>query len=407
MKLLNIINENTNVDKERKRVKTIHKAIRRGIVTVEGYRFRYELPEEYTFHMVDDVLTQTSIKFTFYNHDLGQNFGGVGLPLRVWRIEDGKDVFVNGNLSKDNVSDIVYGDEYLLNTRSGVDYANVKNKVKNKYGNFDINCIMTTPSDTIMVNEEEKDNNLTEKDRKKIELIYKWEEQIDLNENHDDYKQKQIKKGKTVYKALRKGTIGSNDPNEPHFSYELPDDFSVYSINVVIIISLNKIKIKELNRGCNLGSFNADYMGNSIRKRFSHFGIVLISSYGDRYFEYDIEPWERPLNEEKDNNLTIKDRKKIELIYKLFKTGKYKDDDMVYRYILPDDYWMSNDDETGELIVVLTMNPTQTLNLYAVFPRPDGKTYDRYVDKVHASLYNEAKRRIKDKFERYNIQIIF
>ena len=236
--------------------------------------------------------------------------------------------------------------------------------------------------------------------------IDKWEEQIDLNENHDDYKQKQIKKGKTVYKALRKGTIGGDDPEKPHFSYELPDDFSVDTNNVGIIISLNKIKIKELNRGCNLVS-NADYMGNSIRKRFNLFGIVLTSSYGDRYFEYDIEPWKGPLNEEKDNNLTNKDRKKIELIYKLFKTGKYKDDSMVYRYILPDDYWTSNDDESGELIVVLTMNPTQTLNLYGVFPRPDGKTYDHYVDKVHASLYNEVKRRVKEKFERFNIEIVF
>jgi hypothetical protein len=267
MKLLNIINEDTNVDKERKRVKTIHKAIRRGIVTVEGYRFRYELPEEYTFHMVDDVLTQTSIKFTFYNHDLGQNFGGVGLPLKVWRIEDGKDVFVNGNLSKDNVSDIVYGDEYLLNTRSGVDYANVKNKVKNKYGNFDINCIMTTPSDTIMVNEEEKDNELTDKDRKKIELIYK-----------------------------------------------------------------------------------------------------------------------------------------------LFKRGKYTENDIIYNYVLPDEYWTSNDDETGELIVVLTMDPTQKMKLYSTMRKEDGNLYHHEVPvraTQYASLYDDAKRRIKDKFERYNIQIIF
>ena len=113
------------------------------------------------------------------------------------------------------------------------------------------------------------------------------------------------------------------------------------------------------------------------------------------------------INEEKDNNLTNKDRKKAELIYKTFKTGKYKDDGMVYRYILPDDYWMSNDDESGTIIIVLTMNPTQTLNLYAVFPRPDGKTYDHYVDKVHASLYNDAKRKIKKKFEQFNVDIIF
>jgi len=261
MKFIDLINEGTNVDKERKRVKTIHRAIRKGVVTVEGYRFRYELPEEYTFHMVDDVLTQTAIKFTFYNHDLGQNFGGVGLPLRVWRIEDGKDVFVNGNLSKDDVSNIVYGDEYLLNTRSGVDYTNVKSKVRNKYRDFDINAIMTTPSDVI-------------------------------NESNDDYIKKQIKKGKTVYNALKSGTIGGDDPEQPHFKYKLPDKFSVYTNNVGVLIEIERIKIKHLNRGCLLHS--SDYMSSLIRKKFGHFGIVLTSLYGDRYFQYDIDSWGSP-----------------------------------------------------------------------------------------------------------------
>jgi hypothetical protein len=261
MKFIDLINEGTNVDKERKRVKTIHRAIRKGVVTVEGYRFRYELPEEYTFHVVDDQLQQTSIQFIFHNHDLGQNFAGLGLPLRVWRIEDGKDVFVNGVLTKDDVSDIVYGEQYLINTRSSVDYLNVKNKVRNKYRDFDINAIMTNPSDVI-------------------------------NESTDDYIKKQIKKGKTVYNALKSGTIGGDDPEQPHFKYKLPDKFSVFTNNVGILIEIERIKIKHLNRGCLLHS--SDYMSSLIRKKFGHFGIVLTSLYGDRYFQYDIDSWESP-----------------------------------------------------------------------------------------------------------------
>ena len=262
MKFIDLINEGTNVDKERKRVKTVHKAIRKGVVTMSnGVRFRYELPEEYTFHVVDDQLEQTSIQFTFYNQDVVGENGGLGLPLKVWRMEEGKDVFVNERLSKDDVSDIVYGEQYLINTRSSVDYLNVKNKVKNKYRNFDINAIMTNPSDVI-------------------------------NESTDDYVKKQIKKGKTVYNALKSGTIGGDDPEQPHFKYKLPDKFSVYTNNVGVLIEIERIKIKHLNRGCLLHS--SDYMSSLIRKKFGHFGIVLTSLYGDRYFQYDIDSWESP-----------------------------------------------------------------------------------------------------------------
>ena len=375
MKFIDLINENTNVDKERNRVKTIHKAIRRGVVIVEGYRFRYELPEEYTFHMIDDVLTQTAIKFTFYNKDIKINGGGVNLPLKVWRIEEGKDIFVNERLSNDDVSDIIYGDEYLLNTRSGVDYTNVKSKVRNKYRDFDINAIMTTPNDVI-------------------------------NESTDEYTQKQIKKAKTIYKALRKGTIGGDNPEEPHFFYELSDDFSVHTTHSGIVISSEKIKIKHLNRGCLLHS--TDYMGSLIRKRFNLFGIILTNPYKDLYFDYEVDAWESPLNEEMDNNLTEKNNKKIELIYKLFKTGKYQVDDLTYTYVLPDDFWTSNDDESGELIIVLTMNPQQTMKLYTSIKKQDGTmSHPIPVEKEYHHIHNHAKDRIKKKFEQFGIDIIF
>ena len=263
------LNEDIDIDKERKRVKTIHKAIRKGMVNFEGNRFRYELPEEYTFHVVDELHLQvTAIKFTFYNKDLSKdNGGGHGLPLKIWRIEGGKDVYLNKILSAQDVGDISYNDEYGITNKTGVEYVNVKNKVRNRYRNFNINAIMTTPSDTIMVNEEEEDNDLTEKDRKKIELIYG-----------------------------------------------------------------------------------------------------------------------------------------------LFKRGKYKVDDIFYNYVLPEDYWTSNNKETGELIVVLTMDPTQKMKLYAKIKKEDGNLYHREVPveaTQYASLYDDAKKRIKEKFERFNIEIVF
>jgi len=109
------------------------------------------------------------------------------------------------------------------------------------------------------------------------------------------------------------------------------------------------------------------------------------------------------INEEKDNNLTEKDRKKIELIYGLFKTGKYQVDDLTYTYVLPDDYWTSNDDESGELIIVLTMNPQQRMKLYASMENG----HKTEVETQYHHLHNNAKERIKKKFARFNIDIIF
>jgi hypothetical protein len=114
------------------------------------------------------------------------------------------------------------------------------------------------------------------------------------------------------------------------------------------------------------------------------------------------------INEEMDNNLTEKNRKKIELIYSLFKTGKYQVDDLTYTYVLPDDYWTSNDDESGELIIVLTMNPQQTMKLYSSLKKLDGTmTHTAPVEKEYHHLHNDAKDRIKKKFARFGIDIIF
>lgn len=372
------LNEEIDIDKERNRVKTVHKAIRKGIVNVSGTRFRYELPEEYTFHVVDEPHLQvTAIKFTFYNKDLSRdNGGGHGLPLKIWRIEGGKDVYLNKMLTGQDVGDIAYNDEYGINTKTGVEYVNAKNKVRNRYRNFNINAIMTTPSDTVMV-----------------------------NENHEEYKEKQIKKGKTVYNALKKGTIGSDDPNEPRFSYVLSDDFSIDMNNLGILIFTDGIKIKELNRECNIVS--TGYMQSKIRERFEQFGVILTNRH---LTSKDIEPWERPTINEEEDNITEKDRKKIELIYGLFKRGKYTVDDILYNYVLPDEYWIYDRNDTGELVIVLTMDPTQKMKLYAKIKKEDGNLYHREVPvqaTQYTSLYDDAKKRIKEKFERFNIEIVF
>jgi hypothetical protein len=488
------LNEEIDIDKERNRVKTVHKAVRKGIVNVSGTRFRYELPEEYTFHVVDEPHLQvTAIKFTFYNKDISK--GGDGLPLKIWRIEDGKDVYLNKMLTGQDVGDISYDDEYGIDTKTGVEYVNAKNKVRNRYRNFDINAIMTTPSDSI---NEEIDRDHLKKMKKKGELIYqlyktgklisdteedgeihytyelsdnklinaygdtisispdnikikyhneltnkfallpildsikkrfhnhgatlniprwteiyidKWEEPKEepINESEDKYKQrreKMIKKGKTVFKAFRKGVMSDDQPDGLRFSYELSNDFTVDINNMGIIIFTAGVKIKELNRACD--RYSPAYMVSRIRNKFYQFDVVLTYPH---VTSEDVERWEEPtepINEQKDDDLTDKERKKIELIYKTFKTGKYRVDDLIYTYILPDEYWTSKDKETGDLLIILTMNPQQKMKLYATLDNGvPSKGYGSEVETQYHHLHNNAKEKVKEIFERFNIDIIF
>jgi len=104
-----------------------------------------------------------------------------------------------------------------------------------------------------------------------------------------------------------------------------------------------------------------------------------------------------------EDDLTNKDRKNIKILYNFFKTGRYTDDDLTYEYVLPDEYYVSIDDETGMPLVILTMNPTQTLDLFMVLT----KTYIPKVDKEYNNLYKDVKRRIKHKFNSFGIDIIF
>jgi hypothetical protein len=369
------LNEEIDIDKERKRVKTIHKAIRKGVVNLSDGKYRYELPENYKFYLMDNEMI--NIKFTFNNHDLGQNFAGVGLPLRVWRIEDGKDVFLNGILSKDDVSDIVYGDDYLLNTKSGVDYTNVKNKIRNKYRDFNINAIMTSPSDNPM--------DLTPM----------------VNESEEDY----IKKAKTIFKAFRKGTIGSkDDPSEARFKYELSDDISISRNNVGIIIFTSKVNIIELNRACRHTSVG--YMADKIRNRFRDFGIILEHPHIDKEdVDTDLER-EGELNEGAEvlnpESLTDKEIKKVKLVYKSFKKGHFVYDQLsTYGYELPDDYYIYKD-ELGDVCVKLDKKDTDKFYMYAKV-----LSHEMELLPHHDGLHRWVKERVIKKFDGFNIKFIF
>jgi hypothetical protein len=492
------LNEEIDIDKERNRVKTVHKALRKGVVSVSGVRFRYELPEEYTFHVVDEPHLQvTAIKFTFYNKDLTSDVGGGhGLPLKIWRIEDGKDVYLNKMLTGQDVGDITYNDEYNINTKTGVDYVNAKNKVRNRYRNFNINAIMTTPSDSI---NEEIDRTYLKKLKKKGEVVYKlykkgklvsdredgeihytyelsdnklinaygdtisispdnikikyhneltnkfallpitdsikkrfhnhgitlniprwteiyideWKEPINESEDkYEELREKMIKKGKTVYKALRKGTIGGNDPDEPKFSYVLSDDFSINMNNLGILIFTDGIKIKELNRECNIVS--TGYMQSKIRDRFEQFGIVLTSRH---LTSDDIEPWERPtINEGRVGNIgmgiTEKELKKVSMVYKALKKGFFKYDYVsIYGYELPDNYHAYRDynedrNEFGNVCIKMTGQNDQEPKFFSKLKFTNNEIVNP-IKPEHEGLRDWVKDKVIEKFKQFDIKFIF
>jgi hypothetical protein len=234
---------------------------------------------------------------------------------------------------------------------------------------------------------------------------------VAINESEEDNIKKQIKRGKTIYMALKKGTIRGDNPQDPHFKYELSDDFSVDMNNRGIVISLNKIKLKHLNRECLL--VTSDYLASLIRSKFFLFGIVLTSSYGDRYFEFDVEEWESSLNEAvryTEDDITDKDRKRAKIIYKTFKVGYFPSDndkDIKYRYTLPDEYYISIDDESGDIIIVLTMNPEKQLKITALFDTGTPTEREMDVNLGYDHLYRHIKRKIQEKFKSFNIQIVF
>jgi len=99
----------------------------------------------------------------------------------------------------------------------------------------------------------------------------------------------------------------------------------------------------------------------------------------------------------------IKAQKKAKLIYDLFSKGKYQKDDIIYSYVLPEKYWVNIDDETGTPVIVFT----ETMKLYATMKSIVFLDDPSPVEIEYRYLWNDAKRRVKEKFESFNIEIVF
>lgn len=174
-----------------------------------------------------------------------------------------------------------------------------------------------------------------------------------LNESHEEDRDRMIKKGKTVFKALRKGIISDEGPDGLRFSYELSNDISV-------------------------------------------------------------EKYEGPMNEGRVGNvgmgITDKELKKVKAVYKALKKGWFKrDKDTNYGYELPDDYH-AHRDELGNVCIQMTGQSNQKPKFFTrvklkLIDGTDSMTWQ--IDPKFTDLENWIKREVVGKFEQFNIKFIF
>ena len=102
-------------------------------------------------------------------------------------------------------------------------------------------------------------------------------------------------------------------------------------------------------------------------------------------------------------DITPKDRKKSELIYNLYKTGKFRLDDapnsLEYQYELPDEWYLSNNEDG-----TLHIRCLDSLDLYTVIELSTGP-WKKRVENIHTYLYRDAKQKVRERFDRHNIYL--
>ena len=196
-------------DEDRKKVKLVHRAIRSGVVNVNDVRYRYELPENYEISPANNKIIR--IRFEFYRGDLRGNNRGEKLPLKLWRIEDDKDVYINGLLDNADVSDICYGEHYHQKETTQ-EYMKIKNVVRRRYNNFNIALDVSPierPLKTININ-----------------LPINEQDDVVITDDYTYPTKEQKKRARIIYRAFKTGKFTVEDGGGT-YKYVLPDEYYV------------------------------------------------------------------------------------------------------------------------------------------------------------------------------------
>jgi hypothetical protein len=224
------------------------------------------------------------------------------------------------------------------------------------------------------------------------------------------------KRVKTIFKALRKGSVNINYPNygdsynvKYHINNNVFYTWEVYSGMYYMVIITNNLPGEGMTVYCkdkevmNDVKFRERFIMD-LRQKFDKFDVNIHVNQKGINFVLD-EPKDE-LNEGAEvlnpESLTDKQINKVKLVYNTFKKGHFVYDQLsTYGYELPDDYYIYKD-ELGDVCVKLDKEDTDKLYMFT-------KILSHEIELLphHDGLHRWVKERVIKKFDGFNIKFIF
>jgi hypothetical protein len=237
------------------------------------------------------------------------------------------------------------------------------------------------------------------------------------------------KRVKTIFKALKKGSVNVNYPNygdKYKVRYHINDNvfyrWEVYSGMYYIVINTNNFPGEGMTVYCkdkdviNDVRFRSSFISD-IRQKFDKFDVNIHLNSNGINFVLDEPDQPEEMNEQKvmDNQVTPQQVKKVRTVYKGIKSGvvnhktEYNNGTMdisKYKYVLPDDYLIMLGEENVPC-VVLTTDPNKGIELYYIpFPKNEPNYLEYPVKKEHDALYKWITDKVVDRFKSFNIKFL-
>jgi hypothetical protein len=373
MKLLDIINEDeqSEYDKVFKRTQTVFKAIRKGrIRRKDGVVFSYEIPKTNLHLSVSGGQTE--------------NPSGFILAERIYvKLESPECKGISHNL--------------------------LGELIKKKFKHFDIQFSFNIyPQDIEEYNSEPINEVLDHQDEESTNLT--------------DDQLKQLKRAKTVYKALKKGKATFNlassfdEPDEHTIKYELGDPyyywiyvsgtntFRIEISKITVYIDDHKFYERSISKEIIKGGYKTmewillhSVIAPRVRKRFENMGIDIRIADADLKFDY-VE--QQPINENKDRRI-----KRAQTIYKAHKKGLLnKGEHGSIRYELPDVYDVRLRSLDDQMIIEVGYEGDDNEVKFYYGPNEDG---EYKLTKPGPKYYATFIEKLSDKFfEPFEIKLI-
>ena len=370
---MNLINENEESEYRRiyKKTQLVFKTLREGrIRTKSGVVFSYKIPKTNVHISVSGGQTE--------------NPSGFVMVERIYIKQESPECI-------------------------GLSYGHFGDLIKKRFRHFDIQFSFTVyPQDIEGYNSHP------------INEAIDWQDENSSNLTDDQLKQ--LKRAKTVYKALKKGKVTSNfassfDERDEHtIKYELGDPyyywiyvagtntFRIEISKITVYIDDHKFYERAISKEVLKGNHKTmewillhNVIAPRVRKRFGNNDIDIRAADADLIFEY-IEP--QPINEGEDKRI-----KKARTIYKAFKKGLLnKGEHGNVKYELPDEYKVyvrSIDD-----VLVIRVGEEEDDNHVKFFFNDDDGTGDRPT-KAGPKYYNAYVGKIWEKyFNNFDIKLI-